>query len=116
MGTRLNDKVEAGILEIKRRLQSAPKGLLVSENCRKLRWEMERYRVDDTEEGKFKVVKTNDHACDALRYACMSRLWYAPQPSYKPPPDTSRTYSPNFQPPYSTERAPREAPPSGVYY
>ena len=87
---------------MKRRLQSVPRGLLVAENCRKLRWELERYRVDDKEDGKFKVVKSNDHAADALRYVCMSRLWYAPEVA--PPPPKYHTFQPNYQPPYKDER------------
>ena len=102
-----NNKVEAGILEVKRRFQSVPKGLLVAENCTKTRWELERYRVDDTEEGKFKVVKSNDHAADALRYVCMSRLWYAPQP----PPERPKTFDINWEAPWTPgPPAPSQAP------
>lgn len=64
--------VEAGVFELKRRLQSSM--WLVSAGCRRLVWEIGRYRVDPKGEG-FSVVKENDHCLDSVRYAAMFRPW-----------------------------------------
>jgi phage terminase large subunit len=63
--------VEAGVFEVKRRLGSTR--LLISKDCEHLRWELSRYRIDQKADGKFAVVKQDDHAADALRYVCMAR-------------------------------------------
>lgn len=65
-----NDR-ETGCFEVKRRLEY--KRILISNDCRQLRWEMERYRQDPKPDGSFDVVKEHDHLCDALRYVCMAR-------------------------------------------
>ena len=67
------EKVEAGVFEVKRRLQHSPPMLTVSPTCKVFRWEMSIYRMDDKEDGKFAVVKENDHIMDTLRYGCMAR-------------------------------------------
>ncbi len=109
-----NNKVEAGNTEIKRRLQSAPCGFFVSDTCQKWLWERSRYRLDDREDGKYAVVKSNDHLMDATRYVCMSRQWYAP---YEPDrPKNHPSFNPNYQPPYKDERFPNpNNPPLGVF-
>jgi hypothetical protein len=63
--------VETGVFEIRRRLEF--NSLLISEECRELRREMERYRIDPKTDGRFEVLKQDDHGCDALRYVCMAR-------------------------------------------
>ena len=62
------NSVEAGIYSVWQRLASGR--LKVFKSCRNLLAEMRLYRRDD----KGKVVKQNDHACDALRYGIVSGL------------------------------------------
>ena len=109
-----NNKVEAGILEVKRRLQSTYPALLVSEDCKMLLGELARYRLDDKEDGKFAVVKTNDHACDALRYLLMGRTWWqkAESPHPKRP---SYGENPGFVYPASEEQQYIETTPLGAF-
>lgn len=64
--------VEAGVFELKRRLQSSM--WLISGDCRRLVWEIGRYRVDQRGDG-FAVVKQDDHCLDSVRYAAMFRPW-----------------------------------------
>ena len=64
--------VEAGVFELKRRLQSSM--WLVSAGCRRVIWEIGRYRVDTKGDG-FSVVKQDDHCLDSVRYAAMFRPW-----------------------------------------
>lgn len=63
-----DNAVEAGIDAVQRRLASGR--LKILSTCRALIGEMRIYRRDD----KGKVVKENDHACDALRYLVMSGM------------------------------------------
>lgn len=63
--------VEAGIYAVWQRLAAGK--LKVFKSCRNLIAEMRLYRRDE----KGKVVKENDHACDALRYAIVSGLGLA---------------------------------------
>jgi hypothetical protein len=108
-----NSEVEAGVWELKRRLESTPTGLLISPHCEKFLWEMRRYRFDDKEDGTFAVLKKDDHLMDATRYACMARTWYAPVVPERLP--TQPTFEPNFQPPYREERFENpNTPPLGV--
>ncbi len=65
-----NDR-ETGVFEVRRRLEFDR--ILISRECRKLRWEMERYRQDPKPDGSFDVLKEDDHGCDALRYVCMAK-------------------------------------------
>lgn len=64
-----NDR-ETGVFEVRRRLEFDL--ILISKECRTLRWELERYRQDPKPDGRFDVVKENDHGADALRYVCMA--------------------------------------------
>lgn len=66
-----DNAVEAGIMAIYRRLSEGR--LKIFDNCVNLLAEMRVYRRD--ENGK--IVKKNDHACDALRYLIMSGLQIA---------------------------------------
>ncbi len=66
--------VEAGVFEVKRRLQSTePQMFFMSEACIWLKWELEKYRVKEKPDGSFGVVKEDDHAVDALRYMALAR-------------------------------------------
>lgn len=62
------NSVEAGIYAVWQRLSAGK--LKIFKSCRNLLGEMRLYRRDE----KGKVVKENDHACDALRYAIVSGL------------------------------------------
>lgn len=69
------NNVEAGVQQVRGRLQADR--LFISPVCRGLRDEADDYAAEETEDGSFKVIKTNDHRLDALRYVCMSRPFYA---------------------------------------
>lgn len=51
---------EAGVFEIKRRLQHDPPAAFVSRDCGRLRWEIGRYRKKATLDGSFDVEKDDD--------------------------------------------------------
>jgi phage terminase large subunit-like protein len=67
--------VQAGVQSVRRRIQEG--GMFVAENLKGLRGEAKKYRMEDREDGEFKIVKENDHRLDALRYVMMARPWYA---------------------------------------
>jgi phage terminase large subunit-like protein len=79
-----NDR-RAGIMQLRSRLESG--GLLVCENCVKLRWEAKRWLVASDEviaeqrakvkgaEGSFATIGP-DHLWDPTRYVAQERLWY----------------------------------------
>lgn len=73
------NQVEAGVNIVKRRLQRADgdgaplPALLVARNCKRLIWEFGRYRIDPSEDGRFAVIKKDDHVIDSLRYMAMER-------------------------------------------
>ena len=67
------NQVEAGVFERKRKLQHRPPLHTVSRTCQRLLWENSRYRIDDRADGKFQVVKRDDHELDAERYVLMAR-------------------------------------------
>lgn len=71
---------EAGVFEIKRRLQHEPPALYVSKDCGRLIWEVRRYRRKPTLDGSFDVVKEDDDVADSWRYAHMERPWWSAQP------------------------------------
>jgi hypothetical protein len=52
-------------------------GFFVSEECRELTREAEKYRLEDRPDGVFQPVKEQDHGMDAMRYAFTRRPWYA---------------------------------------
>jgi phage terminase large subunit-like protein len=74
-----NNDVSAGINRVARMFENSL--LMVTENCEKLIWELNRYRwakwsnrrTDETRNPKDEPVKKDDHACDALRYMVASR-------------------------------------------
>jgi len=88
--------VETGVFEVKRRLEFDL--LYISEECRKLRYELERYRIDPKTDGRFAVLKQDDHGCDALRYVCMARPT-APLPRAEPRRNRQRGWVPGTAPP-----------------
>lgn len=103
--------VEAGILEVKRRLQSEPPKLFVARQCENWLWERKRYRRKPREDQAFDVVKRDDHLMDATRYVCMARP-IAPHQVHR---KTAKrhAYVPNFQAPYRDERPTPENAPMG---
>ncbi len=83
-GTKRND-VEPGIMEIRELMYTGR--LTIAPHNTELLEEMRHYHKDDN----FKIVKTNDHLCDAFRYAVMMKrhgrelneydgIGYGPQP------------------------------------
>jgi len=108
-----HNDVDPGIFQIKRRLQSDPPALLVSEDCSKLLWELKRYRYHeiDTPSGrKIVPVKKDDHGPDCIRYTCAERFWGV-EPDFKKRRKQS-TYG--FQVPYKEERFYQEVGPMGA--
>lgn len=99
--------VEAGIFEVKRRLERDL--LTVTRNCQNLLWERERYRLSPTADGSLAVVKKNDHAMDCLRYLAMSRPLVPPELKRKP-----ARWVPGMAPPADYNRTTVELPPMGV--
>jgi hypothetical protein len=73
--------VEAGVFEVKRRLQNGM--FFVAENCERLRWEINRYRIQKTPDGSFAVVKESDHVIDSTRYGLMFRPYNLAQPVHE---------------------------------
>lgn len=73
--------VEPGVAQVNRRLErkdadgNPNPALLIARNCRRVLWEMARYKIKDNADGKFEVWKRDDHCVDALRYLCMHRPW-----------------------------------------
>jgi hypothetical protein len=75
--------VEAGVMEIERRLNhlidDGEDGrkpfplILISSRCVGLIRQLRKYRKKPKEDGSFGVVKKDDHKPDALRYICMER-------------------------------------------
>lgn len=65
--------VSAGVSQLQRRMRA--KQLIATENNIQLFDEIDKYRIDPKVDGKFAVIKTNDHILDALRYVVMSRPW-----------------------------------------
>jgi hypothetical protein len=67
------NQVEVGVMELVERLNR--RALHVSRECFGLRDEAEEYRRENRPDGKFAVIRENNHRLDALRYACMERLY-----------------------------------------
>jgi hypothetical protein len=109
---------EAGILQLRGRLEHG--GLLVSENCKAVRYEAKRWLVakdektsEESAAGDQFVTKGPDHTWDPIRYLAMERLWY--QPLRQPKRQVLR---PGFTPPPEFYRRPveqREAGPMGPF-
>ena len=86
--------LEAGIFQIKRRLQAG--SLSISRQCADLIWEFFHYQADKNSEKRYAVIKKDDHLLDALRYVCMARAWGSPK-VWAPGKEHNR-YQPGFAP------------------
>lgn len=69
-----NNAVEAGILEVLQRMSTGR--LKIFTTMQNLLWEYRQYHRND----KGLIVKTNDHALDALRYGVMSAAQFITRP------------------------------------
>ena len=94
--------LEAGVFEIRRRLEF--NRILFSRACTKLKWELERYRIDPKDDERFAVLKQDDHGPDALKYVCAARP-IAPQ--LRPAVRRKEPWIPGTAPPLEAKR--REA-------
>lgn len=112
---------QAGILEMKRRLQDRDSrgrprpSLLFARNCHQAIKQMERYRRDPKARDEWQAVPQNDQTrfdlVDAIRYSVMSRTYGYEEPGEapKPPPH----YDPEVAPPFDPSEFLLEAPPLG---
>ena len=64
---------QAGIFEMKRRMQHDPTLIVVSPELRWWLFEIENYRATEKSDGSFDVVKKDDHLMDASRWLAMAR-------------------------------------------
>jgi hypothetical protein len=107
------NEVEAGIFEVKRRLESDPPRILINSRCTNWRFEQTRYRVDTKKTG-FAVIKAHDHAMDTTRYVAM----YRPTGPIREEPDKvfRSSYIPDFEPPLKEQEfIDLEAAPMGSF-
>lgn len=93
-----NDR-ETGVFEVRRRLEFDQ--IFISKDCQKLKWEMERYRQEEKADGRFDVLKEDDHGCDALRYVCMARPLPIRSPLARP---QKQQWVPGTAPPMTSRR------------
>lgn len=111
-----NDRA-AGIMEMKRRLQSKDAEgkpcptWIVSRDCPNLIKELERYRRDQKSQDEFAAVKLEDDLTDSVRYAILSRTWFAPEQTTKP----KRFSTSSFQIPYKEEIFRQDVAPLGPW-
>lgn len=103
--------VEAGIQQIRGRIQATPRRFWVSPSCVGLRDEADEYAAEDREDGSFKPEKGHDHRLDALRYVCMTHVWEAHREAAEAAPALG--WQPGFAPPHESLRLPVSAPPMG---
>jgi hypothetical protein len=109
--------VEAGVNEVKRRLvhtdaDGDPAPLIhIASNCKRLLWEIGRYRKERNTEGDLEIVKEHDHACDCLRYIAMHRKQKKKRRSKIP----NRTYVPGTALPASAYPSKEVVPPLGRF-
>ncbi|HEU5115589.1 MAG TPA: hypothetical protein VFT74_02830 [Isosphaeraceae bacterium] len=98
------NKRDAGILEIKRRLQQKPEpSLLFSRDCPQTIQQVARYARDPKSQDEWKAVAQNERTrfdlVDTVRYSVMARTYFAPDEE----PEKRTAYQPNYQPPYAEE-------------
>jgi hypothetical protein len=111
--------VEGGVFEVMRRLEhetdEVPDPLVVvAENCTHLRKEIGKYRVKETPDGKFAVVKRDDHVADCARYLCAARPTVPPELSRRRSAARKQAWVPGTAPPMDLK--PRKAVgPMGSY-
>jgi hypothetical protein len=108
------NSVEAGMFQVKRRLQQRPvPALLVARNCEYTIWEFSRYRWGEPgPDGKKKPIKRDDHLMDCIRYACLDRAWGSGD--WDEPISRPRRYQPDFEPKWDGESLQVEIPPLGA--
>jgi hypothetical protein len=74
-----DNAVEAGIFAVQERLETGR--LKFFSNLRHLEREYHRYHREETEEGRSKIVKVDDHCLDALRYLIMGfKMFFTTRP------------------------------------
>lgn len=94
-----NDRF-ASVMQLRRRAAADPPGILITERCPKLRWELRRWRVAEDEntqserpqrgQGRDSFATIGpDHLADCARYAAMEWTWGPPvqsqlRPAYRP--------------------------------
>lgn len=86
---------ETGVQQIRRRILE--KGFVVANNLKGLIYEADEYRLKDSPDGEFRVVKENDHRMDALRYAMMTRPWYPNRNDTGPPEEFKLGHAPSWR-------------------
>lgn len=112
-----DNDVDAGVYEVKRRLMHVDKDgdaaplIQISEECKRLLWELGRYRKERSTSGDLEIVKEHDHLCDCLRYIVMHRR----QKKRKKRRIPSREYIPGTAPPVSAYPDVRPEPPMGPF-
>jgi hypothetical protein len=98
-----NDR-RTGVLELRKRLESAPPALLVTENCTSWLFEAKRWLVakdEVTEEqspnakGATFATIGPDHLMDPTRYVAMERVWW---PGAELPGEPDKAYAPGVAP------------------
>lgn len=102
--------VDGGIFEVMRRMEHKdaegnPAPLIhIASNCKRLIWELGRYRKKENEDGELEIVKVDDHAVDCMRYLANEK----PLPGHRKRMRTvRRLYVPGTAPPidqYPPER------------
>lgn len=68
------NSVDAGVQQVRSRMMHAR--YFCFRSCVGLRDEADEYAAEDRDDGEFKIVKTNDHRLDSLRYVAMSRPFF----------------------------------------
>jgi hypothetical protein len=104
-----NNSVEAGVQQIRLRIQH--RKFFIAPSLTGLRGEAEEYRIEDRDDGEFKVVKENDHRLDSGRYVVMRRPW---RPSHEETVTPRRGYTHDYEPPYRAEFDDMNSPPMGA--
>lgn len=103
--------LEAGVFEMKRRLQHDPTALVVSGKCRHWLWECKRYRQQPRTDGEFGVIRKDNHLMDATRYVAMSRPIAPLRP--KVARHKQVAFSKNFAPSWQGEPIKQQSGPMG---
>lgn len=109
--------LEAGIFQIKRRLQAG--SLSISRSCGNLIYEFFHYQQDRNSETRFAVIKKDDHLLDALRYVCMARAWGSTK-VWNPNRDNRRyqpgfgPYTHDYEPPWTGQDMNQQTSPTGA--
>lgn len=111
------NKRDAGILEVKRRLHSDPPQLIFTRNCSETIKQVTKYAKDPKAQDEWAAVPQTDSVrfdlVDGVRYGVMARTWFFAEEEPKP----KRPFDPYFQPSYTEERRsfPKEVAPLGPF-